>query len=109
MSYDVGLWMNTGITESEVYGTNCNYTYNVYDMLKLAFDEDNGINVLEGSLAKDCVGGLTKAIRHMEDHPAMHQMLTPPNNWGSYHGCVQWLRNILSHCEQHPLATLRIT
>ena len=109
MSYDVGLWINTGIEEAEVYGTNSNYTYNVHGMLALAFDEDNGINVLEGSLAKDCIGGLSKAIKHMENFPETHMGHNPPNGCGSYEGCLNWLRNILSHCEQHPLATLRIT
>ena len=100
--------MNTGKEEHPIT-ESLNYTYNVYGMLALAFDEYNGINVLEGSLAKDCVGGLGKAIRHMEDNKEKCLTYNPPNGWGSYEGCLKWLRNILTHCEQHPLATLRIT
>ena len=109
MSYDVSLHMNTGKEDVEIPGTESNYTYNIFPMLKLAFDEPTGINVLEGSLAKNCIGALTKAVRHMEDFPATHLAYNPLNGWGSYEGCLRWLRNILSHCEQHPLATLRIT
>lgn len=108
MSYDVGLYIFTGKEEVEVIDCG-NYTYNVYPMLRLAFDEDIGINCLESSLAKDCVAGLSKAIRHMEDNKEQCLTYNPPNGWGSYKGCLNWLRNILSHCEQHPLATLRIT
>ena len=108
MSYDVGLYMHTGKQEVEVVDCG-NYTYNVSPMLQLAFDEDTGINVLEGSLAQDCIGGLNKAIKHMQDFPTAHMALSPSNGWGSYEGCMRWLRNILSYCEQHPLATLRIT
>ena len=109
MSYDIGLFVHTGKEEVEIPGTDTNYTYNIFPLLKLAFNEPTGINALEGSLAKDCIGGLIKAVRYMEDNKEALLAYNPANGWGSYEGCLRWLRNILSNCEQHPLATLRIT
>ena len=109
MSYDVGLYMFTGIEETEISGTGSNYTYNVYAMLQLAFADERGINSMEAEPASACIPYLRQAIRHMEDNKEKCLTYNPPNGWGSYDGCLKWLRNILSHCEQHPLATLRIT
>ena len=108
MSYDVRLMIDTGKGEVPVT-ENRNYTYNVYAMLRLAFDEEDGINALEGSLAEDCIKGLQKALAAMQNAPRKYEALNPANGWGSYGGCLRWLETILADCEQHPLATLRIT
>lgn len=109
MSYDVSLWVHTGKSEIEIPGTESNYTYNVYKMLHKAFAGNRGITALDGHCAKDCVLRFQWAIRAMEDNADEYIALNPVNGWGSYEGCLKWLRTILSHCEQHPLATLRIT
>jgi hypothetical protein len=108
MSYDVGLYIHTGKGEVEIPGTESNYTYNVSPMLK-AIDWKEGIHILNGKKAQDCVLSLQFGIRKMEDNSAEYIAMNPENGWGSYEGCLKWLRTILSHCEQHPLATLRIT
>lgn len=86
-----------------------NYTYNVYPMLKLAFSEEAGIRVMHGSTGAECTLPLRRAIASMEDNPGIFRALTPGNGYGSYEGCLAWLRRILVGCVEHPLATLHIT
>ena len=109
MSYDCGLFINTGKEDIEIPGTESNYTFNVYAMLQLVFPGENGIYCMTGEPANYCIITLQQAIMRLEHDPPRYIALNPPNGWGSYEGCLKWLRNILSHCEQHPLATLRIT
>lgn len=108
MSYDIGLYISTGKEEVLVPDTESSYTCNVSPMLK-AIDWKEGIYLLNGKKAADAVLGLGLGIRKLEDSPAEYAALSPANGFGTYEDCLQWLRGILAHCEQHPLATLRIT
>ena len=94
MSYDI--WLeddNTNCSESH------NYTYNISPMLELAgclMRDIEGLTGLEASKK------LRIAISAMTLNPDRFQALNPPNGWGSFRGCLNWLLDILEDCKQYP-------
>jgi hypothetical protein len=110
---DVGYW---------------NLTYNLLDMLNVAFgltDEPNGLSVpeqvvfkKEGSkyyfdqwknkTAQECEQSVQDAIERMEADPEKYKQYNPPNGWGTYEGALTILRDFLKTCREYPHAKVRI-
>lgn len=106
MSYDVQLTINTGKGEWRVVDIG-NYTSNVSGMW---FDALGGqrLSALNGRKASDVIELLQTAIADMEARPEYYSMMNPSNGWGNYEGAVNYLKNILRECLEHPLTTLEI-
>ena len=106
MSYDIGLYINTGKEEHEVCDCG-NYTYNVSPMYYKAFGEE-GIGMFDGMNAGEAIKFLELGIKNMEREPAEYLKLNPSNGWGSYDGALAYLRVIYQGCQNHPQTTIRI-
>jgi len=108
MSYDIGLYINTGIEETEVMDIG-NYTYNCSGMFRKALPaEYGGINGLSGKVAGDEIPALRIAVRDMEEQPEVYSAMNPPNGWGNYEGALQFLKDILAACKTHPATIIRV-
>lgn len=123
MSYDVYL---ESPDQLETTGA-CNYTYNVQPILAILFgavteelrnavgNAPLGIWCIDGQVGGSAKWMLTKAIERGElafSGTAMNAALTalePANGWGSLRGCLQWLRDIRSQCEEHQDWVVKIT
>ncbi len=109
MSYDIGLFINTGIYEYQVHDCG-NMTYNVSKMYRETFPAGmDGIHALAEIKAADAIEMLRMVIGEMESNPSKYKLLNPPNGWGNYESALQYIRNILVGCEQHPNCIIRIS
>lgn len=109
MSYDGWLQIDTGGAESATVAEIGNYTSNVSPMwrhaLKMA-GEDIRLSDTEGRTAGDVLPLLKGAHAAMELHPEDYVDMEPENGWGDYVGALQYLRNLVRLCEEHPKAYL---
>lgn len=101
---EVNLGHKDGHSRFEVYSSNM--THNISRMCEEAgiepfiwYPEDNGI-----TLASHLIQPLREAIALMESDPPRFEKLNPKNGWGDYKHTVIWLKDILNHCEEYPLA-----
>jgi len=106
MSYDLYLTIDTGSDERALVVECGNMTSNVAPMWRLA-----GANLAEfaGKTAADCLPLLRAAVASMEDNPAPYLELNPPNGWGSYDTCLEYLRGLVRHFAAHPLCTVEVS
>jgi hypothetical protein len=108
ISYDIGLYINTGNDEHKVKDLG-NYTYNCSTMFRLALlVEYEGLNGLSGKLAKDVIPALEIAISRMENDPDKYKAMNPTNGWGDYESALEYIRGILNGCREHPATILRV-
>lgn len=102
MSYDVNLYETKPV---EVATTN--YTYNVSEMLVLAFNDDCGIRRIDGRRAQDVLPLVEQAAKAMHEHVEWDSM-NPSNGWGTRAGAADWLDRIAAQLREHPDAIVRI-
>lgn len=105
MSYDVYLTIDTGSPEP-VTVWDRNHTSNTARMWREA-----GCDLAEfdGKPATELAASLGSAISVMQAEPARFREMDPPNGWGDYVSCLEFLRAILDACGEHPLTTVRIS
>lgn len=92
------------VTLRPEYG-DYNMTSNVAPMWRAA-----GADLAEfhGKRAKDCIPGLDTAVAAMASDPARFEAMNPPNGWGSYTGCLAFLRELRQQFAEHPDATVDV-
>jgi hypothetical protein len=105
VSYDIWLTIDTGGPEPAAVGGSFNMTSNVAPMWRKAGCD---LADVHGKVASEVIPDLRKAIADMADHPAEYLPLNPPNGWGDYAGCLEFLRELLAEFESHPKATVRV-
>lgn len=113
MSYDVYLQIHTGKEDHTVVDCG-NYTGNVGNMYREAFPANPmgqrpGIHYIHSIKADMASGLLQMAISAMVDSPAIYKAMNPDNGWGSYEGALQFLKDILQACEDHPACTVYLS
>ena len=108
MSYDIWMEIDTGDKHLAGVSEGHNYTYNVFDMYKIAFDNEHGINVLHGMLGADAAPLLNKAMVYMSEHVDEMQALNPENGWGDADGALAFLRSIYEDTLRHPKAMVGV-
>ncbi len=105
MSYDIYLEIDTGGPEPAVIDNNHNMTSNVAPMWRRAGAD---LADFHGKPAADCIPLLRAAIADMKAHPGRYKPLNPENGWGSYEGCLLFLRELLEDFTRHPKATVAV-
>ncbi len=105
MSYDLWLTIDTGGPEPAVVADVGNMTSNVGPMWRLAGADLAGFH---GKPVADCVDQLRAAVADMRANPGKYLPLNPPNGWGDYHGCLEYLTDMLAAFEAHPKATVMV-
>ncbi len=105
MSYDLWLTIDTGGPEPASVGREFNMTSNVAPMWRLA-----GADLAEfhGQQAGTTLPLLDKAIADMAANPDKYTPLNPPNGWGNYDGCLEFLRDLRAEFARHPQATVQV-
>lgn len=105
MSYDIYLEIDTGGPEPAAVGRDFNMTSNVGPMWRKAgadLADFHGENA--GAMARV----LDAAIGKMTAYPDEYRALNPSNGWGTYEGCVEFLRELRDEFTRHPNATVRV-
>ena len=78
----------------ELYGTD--HTSNTNRMLRMAFNDPDGIACLDGQSAHYCAGRVAAALTYLLG-PGNHNdlvALNPPNGWGSWDSLTELLFEI---------------
>ena len=109
MSYDFWMLADVGGEHGIDIGFEANYTYNVYEMFKCAFEDDDGIRILNEKKGDECLPLLAAAIEKMETDPAKYEAMNPPNGWGSYRGALELLKDLRFWCIRAPEATMIVS
>lgn len=106
MSYDLWLEIDTGGPEPATVGRDFNMTSNVAPMWRLA-----GADLAEfhGHYAGNMLHVLDKAIDDMATNPDKYLPLNPPNGWGDYSGCLEFLRELRAEFARHPQAKVQVS
>lgn len=104
MSYDVSIIETTlsGV-RWEVFWKN--YTSNVSQMWRHAGIDLQDFN---GREASEIIQPLTMAIQEMARDPEFYTAMNPENGWGSYEGCLNFLREILDAATIHYKGRLEV-
>jgi hypothetical protein len=105
VSYDVWLEIDTG-GGNTAYVFDRNMTSNVAPMWREAGAD---LAEMDGKPAVDCWPALANACDNMVDNPEKYKAMNPPNGWGSYDTCLDFLRSIRDACQEHPACTVRIS
>ena len=115
MSYDFVLEVDVGGERPlPLEGFDCNYTYNVSPMFRLAFctdgqpEDGEGINQLHGLTGQEALPLLTRAIDQMMLNPEAYRVLNPESGWGNYEGALATLRMLARWCRKAPRATIGV-
>jgi hypothetical protein len=106
MSLDVYL---TKTVPSTVF--SCNITHNLNKMAEEAgiykhlwYPESIGM-----TKALDLIRPLTKAIELMEENPVRFRKLNPSNGWGTYEDLLNFVKQYLAACVEHPDADIGVS
>lgn len=59
--------------------------------------------------ASELATKLGDAIATMEREPEKYRAMAPSNGWGSYEGCLAFLKRLRSACLQHPNAIVEVS
>lgn len=109
MSYDVCMTIDTGNGHVSV-NQGINMTYNISPMIELA---TNGVGLpdMNGKLGLHLVPILEAAVAEMwrPEKKEAFEALNPKNGWGDFHGCREFMQQILDMCRRHPNATLNVS
>lgn len=105
----MGWWMNIEVDlgGKEPHSlTDWNYTHNTTAMLRLAFDDDDDLGVLDGLTGIEARPFLVLAIGFLQDDANRAQLdaLEPANGWGSRAGITGVLESMLHWCGETPRA-----
>jgi hypothetical protein len=84
-----------------------NYTYNVSPMWFHMFPEDKGMVYIDGMTGKEADIKLKEAIRLMKKNKEELIKLEPENEWGSYNGFLEFLKELLYASKNHSESTWR--
>lgn len=103
MSYDVWLTIDTGGPAPAIVTGPRNMTNNVAPMWRAA---GAPVHDFHGELAHICLPVLRDAIAKMQADPDTFRAMNPENGWGSYEGCLAFLRELADDFEAHPRATV---
>lgn len=58
--------------------------------------------------AYECLPKLQQALDNLRNDPCNYQQLNPPNGWGTYEHCIEYLERILAACARDPFATVTV-
>lgn len=105
MSYDVSLSIATG-GDSTACIFDSNMTSNVAPMWRKAGAD---LAEMHGKTAAECAPVLAAAVLAMEMDPAGYKLMDPPNGWGDYEGCLDFLRSIRDACVRHPACVVEVS
>ncbi len=100
MSYDVSLCIDTGGQEPACLTSNVAAMWRRAGADLVAFD---------GRVAADVLPALRAAIVVMEDDPATYKAMNPPNGWGDYDSCLEFLGELVKDFASHPKATVVVS
>ncbi len=99
MSLDVAL---TAIRPSEVFSENI-----THNLVKMA--EEAGLyfylwrpDEIAITHAHQLIEPLTLGLEELTNNPEKYEAFNPENGWGSYAGFVDFVRNYLGACIEHP-------
>lgn len=110
MSYDLDLVVSDG-GDGWIDVWKSNYTYNVAPMLRLAFEDDRGVRVVQGMQASDAEPLARAALKRLRCPSLSEQFgeMAPENGWGSHSGCTQWIQSFVNACKRHPRAVVSLS
>ena len=111
MSYDVGLYMDTGGVSEVAIGQGHNITYNLAPIFALAFDDPDGLKVIDELYGRAAWNMLYVALGHITnpDNIGEYRELNPSNGWGDHDGAIRFLFELMDECRRHPRATVRVS
>jgi hypothetical protein len=98
MSYDISIgdeWFN--------------YTYNCSTMFQLAFDDEEGIYVLDNCTGKCAASFLRNAIDYFHENAKTLEKLNPTNGWGSYDSALAFLISLREECLRNTRKRVHVT
>jgi len=81
---------------------NMNYTYNVSPMWYAIFPDDRNMIDIDGMTGEEANIQLKDALSCLVAEPKKFQAMEPENNWGSYHGFIIYIMNLIEECNKHP-------
>lgn len=105
MSYDIWFVIDAGGPEPVPISGHYNYTSNVAPMWRRAGCD---LAELADKPASEVRESLWQALEAMRRDPDLYRAMNPPNGWGNYEGCVQFLAELWQACEQHPNAVMKV-
>lgn len=105
MSYDIRLEIDTGGPEPATVGREFNMTSNVAPMWRRAGAD---LAAADGKSAGGLVLFLDAAIRRMKANPDEYRAMDPPNGWGTYEGCLEFLQELRDACAANPNTIVRV-
>lgn len=103
MSATYVLQVDTGGAEP-VEVDDYTITYNLGTMLRAA-----GFprwDALRGAPAVETAGMLDGVARRLRADPEAFREHNPPNGWGSYESCLDWVERFRDACARHPATTI---
>lgn len=107
MSYWIYLEIDTGgeycATVAEVGNITRNLTPMVHKAIGCGWFDLQGKNA--GELIKQVDDGITDMVANR----AAYEELNPPNGWGDYGGCVEFLTSFARALKAHPKAFVRVS
>lgn len=105
MSYDVDLIVDTGAGHY-ASAWDYNITYNLGPMMRAVGID---LNELHKTRADEAHRLLTPACEELAAHRDKYAVHNPPNGWGNYDICLEFLREFRDACETHPLTKVHVT
>ena len=106
MSWWVSIEIDTGGEYPATVHECGNLTYNVAGILHDALGAE--FRTLHGQPCSSSTSTLQRAIDAMRGDPARFEAMNPPNGWGSAPATLEFLEGMLSACQSHPKAQIRI-
>jgi hypothetical protein len=104
MSYDVYLTPTEDSDGEELFWRN--YTSNCAPMWRAAGAD---LADMDGKPASQCGSVIGLAVQVMKNEPARFKAMNPPNGWGDYDSCIEFLAAIADACERDPEATVQVS
>lgn len=105
MSYDVDLIVETG-PKHYASAWDSNITYNLVPMMRAVGIE---LKELHGADALSTWRLLADACGKLAAHPDKYVVHNPPNGWGNYDICLEFLRDFRDACLNHPFTKVHVT
>lgn len=101
MSYDISLYINTGLEDKEVVEIG-NYTYNCANMFRVASEVDKSLSDLHNMSCVEAEPIISKAVENMQKDPVKYKAMNPENGWGSYETFLPYVESLLKECRANP-------
>lgn len=84
---------------------NFNYTYNVARMWYNIYPDDKGMVFIDGLTGLEAKPKLEFALKELLGNKLYYEQMNPPNGWGNYETFVEFIKNLISACEEYPNLT----